>query len=104
MENTSDEHLYTLTLVGNVRHRTGRVKLVAKNVAGEVTIEASLSISGSPPTFAQNPYISEVLEGLSVPLELVHVLSRHDFSKCIKRKTLKASNLHICTAILSLDY
>ena len=63
MEDIGEEDLFSLTLVGNLRRRTGTVKLIAKNVAGEATLEATLSISGSAPTFLENPYTSEVLEG-----------------------------------------
>ena len=59
----SEGDVYSLTLVGNIRGRAGRVKLIAKNVTGELTLEADLLISGSPPTFVEQLYISQVLEG-----------------------------------------
>lgn len=65
METSGDEDLFTLTLISNMRHRTGKVTLVAKNVAGEATLEAHLSIAGTPPTFVEEPYISQVLVGRS---------------------------------------
>jgi len=58
-----EENLFILTLVGNIRNRAGNVKLSAKNSAGEVTVEANLSVAGSPPEFTEPPYISQVLEG-----------------------------------------
>ena len=63
IENIAEEDLFMLTLIGNIRAQTGRVKLLAKNEAGEATVEADLSVAGSPPTFAENPYVSEVLDG-----------------------------------------
>ena len=63
METISDEDLFTLTLIGNMRRRTGTVTLVAKNVAGEAILEANLSLAGTPPTFMEKPYISHVLNG-----------------------------------------
>jgi len=70
VENVDEERLFTftLTLVGDMRRRTGRVKLIAKNVAGDATTEADLSISGTPPTFMEYPYISEILESKSILL------------------------------------
>ena len=65
METISDEDLFTLILIGNVKHRTGKVSLVAKNIAGDATLEAHLSIAGTPPTFVEMPYISQVLDGRS---------------------------------------
>jgi len=63
MEMVAEEDLYHLTLVGNIRDRAGRVKLVAENAAGVATVDANLSVAGSPPTFVEPPYISQVLEG-----------------------------------------
>ena len=63
METVAEEDLYRLTLVGSIKYRTGRVKLIAKNVVGEATVEANLSVAGSAPAFVEPPYISQVLEG-----------------------------------------
>ena len=63
MEVVAEQDLFLLSLVGNIKARTGTVKLIAKNVAGDAMVEANLSVAGSPPTFVEQPYISRVLEG-----------------------------------------
>jgi len=80
MDNSSEDAVFSLTLVGNIRLQTGKLKLFAHNIAGEATTEANLSISGSPPAFAENPYISQVLEGTQFCWRFSHTVLTNVFS------------------------
>ena len=70
MESIIDEDLFILRLIAVNRRQTGKVKLTAKNVAGEATTEANLSFAGNPPTFLEIPYISQVLQGTTILLDI----------------------------------
>jgi len=69
MDSVIEEDLFVLTLA-EARRPTGKVKLIAKNVAGDATTEANLSFAGNPPTFVENPYITEVLQGTTILLKI----------------------------------
>jgi len=73
MQNVIDKDLFILTLITDKRRPTGKVKLTAKNVAGEATTEGNLSFAGTPPTFLEIPYISKVLQGTTILLDILHV-------------------------------
>jgi len=69
METVVEENLFILTLVASIKGRAGTVKLVAKNVAGDATSEANLTVAGVPPAFVEPPYISRVLDGWFIRAE-----------------------------------
>ena len=64
IESIEKDDQYALTFIGNVKDRVGKVKLVAQNSGGQVTTEATLTVSGRPPTFVEKPFTSRVLQGL----------------------------------------
>ena len=63
IEYIQKDSIYSLTLLGNLEGKSGKVKVVAKNVGGEVTSEADLVISGQPPSFIEPPIKCTILEG-----------------------------------------
>jgi len=54
---------YQLTLVGDLKDKAGKVKVVAENIGGEASSEAELTISGRAATFLEKPIKCTVLEG-----------------------------------------
>ena len=72
-EFNAKESVYTLTLTGNLKEKSGKVKILAKNNGGEVTSEAELIISGSSPEFEMKPIKCTVLEG-RVALSMLRII------------------------------
>lgn len=71
IESVKEDNIYTLTFIGNIKNRVGKVRLVAKNSGGEVITEGTLTIYGRPPAFLEKPYTSQVLAGKCYSLLLV---------------------------------
>lgn len=63
VEYNKKESLYTLNLIGNVKDKAGKVKIVAKNNGGEVSSESELIICGRAPEFVEKPLKCTILEG-----------------------------------------
>ena len=57
------ESTYSLTLTGNVKDKSGKVKVVARNNGGEVYSESELIICGRAPEFLEKPIKCTILEG-----------------------------------------
>ena len=57
------DNTYSMTLLGNIKDKSGPVKVIAKNIAGEASCNAKLTVRGRAPTFIEKPAKCTILEG-----------------------------------------
>lgn len=55
---------YHLTLTGNLKGRSGKIKVIAKNAGGEDSCSSDLTVRGRAPTFIEKPLKCTILEGI----------------------------------------
>lgn len=58
------DNMYTLTISGDIKGKSGPVKAIAKNIAGEASCNATLTVRGRAPNFIEKPLKCTILEGL----------------------------------------
>lgn len=61
------DSVFSLALIGNLKGRAGKVKVVARNSQGEASSEAELTVFGRRPTFVDMPIKCSISEGELLP-------------------------------------
>ena len=62
-EYVKKDNMFHMTLLGDIKGQSGPVKVVAKNIGGEDSATAQMTVSGRAPTFIEKPQKCTIMEG-----------------------------------------